>query len=770
MKHQPFVARAASRSALGLAAFVLVFTAAGTLARAQTVTATVTAGTSPIAVALNTVTNKVYIADDTANGAVTVIDGATNSTEFVAVGANPDAIAVDEKTNKIYVANNDATGTVTVIDGATNAITTVDVGVSPSVIAVDSVTNKIYVSTNAAITSNFGTENGAVAVIDGATNAVTIVGAPDAGAIGINTVTDKIYVANKNDNGGMTVIDGATNIPTGVGANFTATDVEADSVTDKIYVAGQIYGVSVLDGTAANPNAVGSSSLVPSVGAVAIAVDSVTNKVYVVNNQFDTLTQVRTNSLTVIDGATLEVVTLPSGLNPTAIAVNSATNKVFVANDNPSGSLTVIDGATNSESTLAVGSNPFAVAVNAVTNTIYVVASGTTGSAGTVSVINGAAGTGPSFTSSPQSQTVNAGSAVVFSAAAGGSPTFQWSFDGAALTDGNGISGSSTSTLFISSASQSDAGSYACTITSGAGSATTPGATLAVASSATPGRIVNISVRTLIGAGDNNLIAGFAVSGEPSNTVIIRDVGPSLAMFNVANTFPNPLVQLYDTAIPANEVAGDNGWQNPPDVPSSGPWTAIIAPVDATAADFASVGAFGLTPGSGDSAMKITLPSGSYTSLLSGGDVATGVALAEIYESDLGNPSAQLSNISARTFVGNGGGILIAGFVISGSTSQTVLIRASGPALAAFNVSGLLPDPMLQLYDGSQTLIAANFGWGGNPQIASVAASVGAFKWPSSTSDDSAILVTLPPGSYTAQVSGDTGDQGIALVEVYAVP
>jgi len=98
--------------------------------------------------------------------------------------------------------------------------------------------------------------------------------------------------------------------------------------------------------------------------------------------------------------------------------------------------------------------------------------------------------------------------------------------------------------------------------------------------------------------------------------------------------------------------------------------------------------------------------------------------------------------------------------VIGGSTSKTVLIRASGPALAPFGVAGTLPDPKLQLYEsigGTSTLLQSNSGWGGGAQIAATAASVGAFSWGSSPTLDSAILVTLTPGAYTAEVSGAGG-------------
>ena len=63
--------------------------------------------------------------------------------------------------------------------------------------------------------------------------------------------------------------------------------------------------------------------------------------------------------------------------------------------------------------------------------------------------------------------------------------------------------------------------------------------------------------------------------------------------------------------------------------------------------------------------------------------------------------------------------------------------------------------------------MASNSAWGGDSQITAEAALVGAFPWNTPGSKDSALLLTLPPGAYTAQVSGVTGDTGVALVEVY---
>jgi hypothetical protein len=192
----------------------------------------------------------------------------------------------------------------------------------------------------------------------------------------------------------------------------------------------------------------------------------------------------------------------------------------------------------------------------------------------------------------------------------------------------------------------------------------------------------------------------------------------------------------------------------------------------------AQVGAFAWTsPSSADSALLQTLPKGAYTAQVAGASGDTGIALAEVYDAAAAGSytpaSARLVNISARVEVGTGGNILIAGFVIGGATAKTVLIRASGPALAPFGVAGTLADPQLQLYQsgsgGASTLLAANVGWGAAPPIAAAAATVGAFSWGASATPDSALLLTLPPGAYTAQVSGAAGDSGVALVEVYEV-
>jgi hypothetical protein len=260
-----------------------------------------------------------------------------------------------------------------------------------------------------------------------------------------------------------------------------------------------------------------------------------------------------------------------------------------------------------------------------------------------------------------------------------------------------------------------------------------------------------------VGTGGNILIAGFAVGGAGTTgteSLLIRGSGPALVPFGVTGTLPDPQLSLYSGS---TLIASNSGWGGGAQISNAA----------------SAVGAFAWSnPSSHDSALLESLSAGPYTAQIAGQSGDTGVALAEVYDATQAGAytlsTPRLVNISTRVQVGTGGNVLIAGFVIGGSTSETVLIRASGPALAPFGVTGTLPDPQLQLYSGT-TVLATNNGWGGSSQIVDAATAVGAFSWGNPLSKDSAILVTLPPGDYTAQVSGASGDTGVALVEVYEV-
>lgn len=128
-----------------------------------------------------------------------------------------------------------------------------------------------------------------------------------------------------------------------------------------------------------------------------------------------------------------------------------------------------------------------------------------------------------------------------------------------------------------------------------------------------------------------------------------------------------------------------------------------------------------------------------------------------------------LANISTRGQVKTGSGKMIVGFVVTGTGNKEVMIRAVGPTLDSFGVSGSLEDPLLELFSGGATSPDfINDDWGSSDPVGirGVATRLGAFGL-ADGSRDSALVVSLPPGSYTAQVGGDAAGTGVGLVEVY---
>jgi hypothetical protein len=368
------------------------------------------------------------------------------------------------------------------------------------------------------------------------------------------------------------------------------------------------------------------------------------------------------------------------------------------------------------------------------------------------------AGNGPVFTTQPLSVRV-AGGTVALDAVASNGPTYQWMLNGTTP-----VAGATDPTLLLSNAAAA-VGTYTCVATNAAGSATSAAATVGVGSAGAPGHLSNLSARAEVGTGGNIIFGGFAIGGSSGSLpVLIRASGPAIAVapFDVPGTLPDPQLQLFDSAGAAIPDDLNNGW-------------AGSATISAAAA---AVGAFAWgNPTSRDAALDLTLPNGTYTAQIAGESGDTGDALLEVYDAATSTPfttgATRLTNLSARVDVGTGANVLFAGFTVAGGSAVTVLIRASGPAIASapFDVPGTLPDPQLTLQNpATGAVYASNAGWGGDPEIASTAASVGAFKWNVPTSHDSALLITLPPGSYTAAAAGSSGDTGVAIVEVYEVP
>jgi hypothetical protein len=285
--------------------------------------------------------------------------------------------------------------------------------------------------------------------------------------------------------------------------------------------------------------------------------------------------------------------------------------------------------------------------------------------------------------------------------------------------------------------------------------------------------------------GDNIMIGGFIIDGSTPLRVLVRSRGPSMgeAPFFVPGTLANPLLRLFSGQ---TVIAQNDNWQDAPNC--SGFPCEDAAHITSTGLDPCqpNPGQAG-SPGNCnlESAILVTLPPGAYTASVTGADGGTGVGLVEVFEVD-DSVGFELSNISTRSFVQSGDNVMIGGLIIEGNTPATVLIRARGPSMsgAPFFVPGTLADPFLQLFSG-QNVIAQNNNWQDAPSCngfvcgdaAQIAATgldpcqpnPGQTTSPPGCTQESAMLITLPPGGYTAIISGVGGGTGVGLVEAFEI-
>ena len=349
----------------------------------------------------------------------------------------------------------------------------------------------------------------------------------------------------------------------------------------------------------------------------------------------------------------------------------------------------------------------------------------------------------PAIVTSPVDRTVATGKTVVMDVTASGEMmTHQWKKDGV------DIPGATSRILVIRNAQASDAGAYSVTVSNNGGSATSAPGSVTVVNTANPGRLINISTRSSVGTGDNVQIGGFVIVGSQPMQVLIRASGPAISGA-VTGTLSDPSIELHDQATNTIIDSNDN-------------WDPSLAPV------FTQAGAFPWTEGSKDAAIVTTLNPGGYTAVVRGADGGTGVALVEIYALS-GGSGSRLVNISTRSPVETGDKVQIGGFVIGGTTSKAVVIRASGPALHELvGMKGYLPDPVIELHDqATNTIIASSDNW--EDGLEAQFAAVGAFPW-SAGSKDAAMVLSLNPGPYTVVVRGRNNLTGVGLVEIYDLP
>jgi FG-GAP-like repeat/FG-GAP repeat len=252
-----------------------------------------------------------------------------------------------------------------------------------------------------------------------------------------------------------------------------------------------------------------------------------------------------------------------------------------------------------------------------------------------------------------------------------------------------------------------------------------------------PAQALQLSTRMLVQTGDNVGIGGFIITGSSSKRVLLRAVGPTLAQFGIPNPLADPVMELHGppgfvTII--NDDCADG--QIPPSL---------------------------CQPASLDAGIEATLDPGAYTAIVRGKNNTTGVALVEVYDLTQGSDS-KLANLSTRAFVGTAADIVIAGVLLGGNSNSydQIVVRGLGPSLANLGVPHALADPRLELRDEHGTLLASNDNWQDNPALILPPPGLAP-----SNPLESAIVAQLPPGAYTALLSGVNNGTGVGLVEVY---
>jgi hypothetical protein len=252
--------------------------------------------------------------------------------------------------------------------------------------------------------------------------------------------------------------------------------------------------------------------------------------------------------------------------------------------------------------------------------------------------------------------------------------------------------------------------------------------------------LANISTRAKVGLGNDSLIGGFIVTGPDNKRVIIRAIGPSLGNSGVTNPLSDPILELHNGS--GASIALNDDWRS----------------------NQAEVEATGLQPSDDrESAIVAALTPGSYTAVITGKNGTTGLGLVEVY--DIGSSAdAQLANISTRGFVDLNENVMIGGIIVTGGVQSRILLRAIGPSLIHSGISNYLRDPILDLHGANGEIIASNDNWLDSYSQRNEIGSIGLAP---SDPFESAVLVSLSAGSYTAVVRGKNNGTGVALVEAY---
>ena len=277
----------------------------------------------------------------------------------------------------------------------------------------------------------------------------------------------------------------------------------------------------------------------------------------------------------------------------------------------------------------------------------------------------------------------------------------------------------------------------------------TPTPTPTPTPSGTPGLVANVATRLPVGTSDNVLIEGFIAVGPGGSTkkILVRALGPFLTQFGVTDALANPTLEIRDSGNAL--IATNNDWRN---TQVGG----IITGDQAT-----EIEGSGLAPTNDlESAIIADLAPGSYTAVARGVNNTVGTGIVDAYDMSAASP-ARLANIATRGLIQPGDQLMIAGFIIQQGDVRAV-IRAIGPSLIAFGINNALPDTTLQLRDVNGAIVRENDDWQSHQkqELEDTGLQPG-------DSREAAIVATIPPGQYTAQVRGKPETTGIGVVEVY---
>ncbi len=451
-------------------------------------------------------------------------------------------------------------------------------------------------------------------------------------------------------------------------------------------------------------------------------------------------------------------------LNPASQTVTAGTNVTF--NSNVSGT-PLPTFQWRKDGVALTGANALSLTLTNVTLAsagVYTVvatnSAGTATSSSATLTVNPPAIAAPVFTTQPASLTVAAGSTTVLASAAPAATAYRWQRNNA------DVPGATSASLVLKEITAASAGTYRVIATNNAGSTPSATATLAVNTVAATdaSRLVNLSILTTAGPGAQVLTVGAVVG--PLNfsgtlPLVIRAVGPTLGSappvgFGLPGVLADPVLTINASGVTAPLATNDNWGGGSPLV-----------------AAFAAVGAFALPTVSLDSAALPSATPGGYTVQVTGKNNASGLVIAEIYDASTTRTSTspRLINLSTLTQI-DAGSSLAVGFVLRGTTARTVLVRGIGPSLGTiFGLGGVMADPKLELFNNDTgAKLAENDNWGGDAQLMDAAASVGAFALDDTATKDAVLLITLPPGAYSARVGGVGSSAGTAIIEVYELP